>query len=148
MEWKLYIIDDKSKDNSIEIINKYSCLDNRIFSIKHDQNRGVSAARNSGLLIAKEEYVAFIDSDDTWYHNKLEKQIAFMLDNNLTATFTGIDHINDLDEVLDNWENINNKYPDTVVDDSRLFKKRNIIVGGGSTVIITKNIFSRNYWTI
>ena len=72
----LYIIDDFSNDNSIEIIKKYTDARIKLTSLK--ENKGVSYCRNLGLGFTKSKYIAFIDSDDYWEKNKLENQIKFM----------------------------------------------------------------------
>jgi len=74
--FKLYIIDDFSNDNSISIIKKYS--DPRIILIPLKKNKGVSFCRNLGIRISESKYISFIDSDDYWDKNKLENQIKFM----------------------------------------------------------------------
>lgn len=66
------IIDDGSPDNSNAIIDKYVKLDER-FKVLHQQNMGVSAARNAGLAIAQGDYIAFVDSDDYISNEYLEK---------------------------------------------------------------------------
>lgn len=53
-------------------------LDNRIVYILHDCNRGACAARNTGLQQARGTFVAFLDDDDEWLSNKIEKQVAFI----------------------------------------------------------------------
>ena len=85
--WKLYIIDDNSTDNSLEIIDKYSELKN-INIIRLKKNKGPSFCRNLGMRLSKSKYISFIDSDDTWDTKKLEKQIRFMEDNNFVFTYT------------------------------------------------------------
>ena len=85
--WKLYIIDDSSDDNSPQIINKFSNLKN-IKIVKLKKNKGPSFCRNYAMRISDGKYISFIDSDDTWTKNKLEKQIYFMENNNLTFSFT------------------------------------------------------------
>lgn len=57
-------VDDKSPDNCGEIINKYSLKDNRLKAIHHDVNKGLGAARTTGILNATGEYLYFLDSDD------------------------------------------------------------------------------------
>ena len=75
--WKLYIIDDNSNDHSLEIINKFSDLEN-INIIKLSKNKGPSFCRNYGMRISKSKYISFLDSDDGWAKDKLEKQISFL----------------------------------------------------------------------
>ena len=63
-EIEIIIINDCSTDNSLNIIEKYKKIDNRIILINKEKNEGLSAARNSGLEISKGEYILHIDSDD------------------------------------------------------------------------------------
>lgn len=84
--WELIIIDDCSPDNSNEIIEKYE--DPRIRLVKNEKNLGAALSRNYGLREAKGRYIAFIDSDDTWHFDKLERQLKFMHDNNYSFTYT------------------------------------------------------------
>jgi len=85
--WKLYIIDDNSSDHSLEIINKFSNLEN-INIIKLSKNKGPSFCRNYGMRISKSKYISFLDSDDKWTSKKLTKQIDFMEKNNYYFTYT------------------------------------------------------------
>ncbi|CAG9433021.1 UDP-Glc:alpha-D-GlcNAc-diphosphoundecaprenol beta-1,3-glucosyltransferase WfgD [Providencia alcalifaciens] len=74
--FELIIVNDASTDNSVSLISSYK--DSRIVLINLEKNEGVSSARNKGLSIAKGDYIAFIDSDDIWISNKLEKQIELL----------------------------------------------------------------------
>lgn len=71
---QIIIVDDCSKDNSLSIIKQYYSLDKRIEVVEHNKCKGVSAARNSGIKIAKGRYICFVDADDeieTYYVEKL-----------------------------------------------------------------------------
>ena len=85
--WVLYIVDDKSSDNSWRIIENTSNLKN-IIKIKLKKNMGPSFCRNYAMRISKSKYISFIDSDDIWDKNKLERQINFMEENNFNFTYT------------------------------------------------------------
>ena len=85
--WHLYIIDDNSSDNSEKIIDKFSNLKN-VTIIKLQKNKGPSFCRNYATRISKSKYISFIDSDDSWLSDKLEKQIYFMEKHNLSFTYT------------------------------------------------------------
>ena len=85
--WHLYIADDHSNDNSLEIINKFSNLNN-VNIIRLKKNMGPSFCRNYGMRLSKSKYISFLDSDDSWSVDKLEKQIFFMEENNLNFTYT------------------------------------------------------------
>ena len=74
--FELILINDKSKDSSIDICNSYK--DDRIKIIDLPENVGVCMARNIGIKSASGRYIAFLDSDDVWDSKKLEKQISFM----------------------------------------------------------------------
>jgi len=85
--WNLYIIDDHSNDSSLEIINKFSNFKN-INIVRLKKNMGPSFCRNYGMRLSKSKYISFLDSDDSWLEDKLEKQIFFMEENNLNFTYT------------------------------------------------------------
>lgn len=82
---EIILVDDGSIDNSVKIAKTYGS--NNITIIELKRNQGASAARNTGIMAAKGEYVAFLDSDDEWLNNKLEKQIKYMLSNGFEASF-------------------------------------------------------------
>ena len=86
-DWKLYIIDDCSTDNSHEVLNSYKQI-KKISIIKLKKNKGPSFCRNLGLRISKSNFISFIDSDDYWEKNKLKEQIQFMEKNNFSFSFT------------------------------------------------------------
>lgn len=86
-DFELLLVDDCSTDKTLEIINRFS--DNRIRLIKMEDNLGAWAARNRGLKEAKGELIAFLDSDDLWVPEKLEKEICFMKAEDAGFVFTG-----------------------------------------------------------
>ena len=86
--WEMLIFNDKSKDDSLKIIKKYSEKDERIKVVDSKENVGVVAARNKLIEIATGEFIAFLDADDYWKQNKLEKQIKFMRKNNALISCT------------------------------------------------------------
>jgi teichuronic acid biosynthesis glycosyltransferase TuaG len=81
--WELILINDCSKDNSYKIIKKYLKIDKRIKYLKNEKNSGPAITRNNGINISKGKYIAFLDSDDLWYKDKLKNQINFMLEEGL-----------------------------------------------------------------
>lgn len=95
IDWELIIIDDCSTDNSIEVIKSAHKNDPRVKLITLSKNVGVAEARNIGIKKAKGQFIAFLDSDDLWYPDKLEKQISFMEENNIDFCYTGYEKINE-----------------------------------------------------
>lgn len=87
------LIDDCSTDNSASLIKEYAESDSRIKYIKLSENSGAAVARNTGLENAEGRYIAFIDSDDMWYPEKLEKQLKFMKENKKAFTYTKYERI-------------------------------------------------------
>ena len=77
-DYEIIVIDDASTDNTQERLGKFK---DRIKLITHQKNRGVSAARNSGIKEAKGKYIALLDSDDHWLPEKLRVQIDFFNNN-------------------------------------------------------------------
>ena len=74
-DWELLIVDDDSSDGTAEIIAAFMETDQRIRYLRKE-NEGVSAARNAGLAMAQGEYISFLDADDLWDREFLEKMLA------------------------------------------------------------------------
>src|SRR5688500_9781977 len=72
-DWELIVVDDASKDDAEGVVRSYG--DSRMRYVRHDVNKGASAARNTGLYAAHGEFVAFLDSDDEWLPEKLASQV-------------------------------------------------------------------------
>lgn len=84
--WELIIVDDCSTDDSVSVIRAIN--EPRIKLLKNARNSGAAISRNYALREAKGKWVAFLDSDDVWVPEKLEKQIKFMEENNYAFTYT------------------------------------------------------------
>ena len=99
-DWELIIVDDASTDSTDEVValchpRDLCChpreggdLSSRIHYLKNDRNRGAAYSRNRALREAKGKWIAFLDSDDVWAPDKLEKQIAFMEKNGYAFSYT------------------------------------------------------------
>jgi len=98
--WEMIIVDDCSPDNSNQIIEKFIKTDRRIKLIKLENNSGPAVARNTAIKEAKGRYIAFLDADDLWLPNKLEKQINFMNKNNLSFTYSAYTLVDEEDNDL------------------------------------------------
>ena len=75
-DWELLVVDDGSKDNTEDAVQSFG--DPRIRFIKHEINKGECATRNTGIVAATGGYLAFLDSDDEWLPEKLEKQVELL----------------------------------------------------------------------
>jgi glycosyltransferase involved in cell wall biosynthesis len=93
--WEMIIVDDRSSDNSTEVIRHFADADPRITLIVLEQNGGPAIARNKAIETARGRYLAFLDSDDLWHAHKLKTQIAFMQKNNYAFTYSYYDMIDE-----------------------------------------------------
>ena len=85
--WYLYIMDGGSTDSSLQKLSKFSKIKNiRIISFK--RNKGPGFSRNYGMRISNSKYISFLDSDDGWSSDKLEKQLNLMRKNQYNFTYT------------------------------------------------------------
>jgi teichuronic acid biosynthesis glycosyltransferase TuaG len=104
--FELILVNHASTDNSDKIIKKYKEKDSRIRLITLDINKGGPAyPRNEGLKIANGEYIAFLDADDVWLENKLEKQLEFMLNNDVDIVHTLAYQIDENSNIVGEYNN-------------------------------------------
>lgn len=86
--WELILVNDCSTDNSVKLINKY-LVDDRIKLINNKTNSRAAISRNNGIKKANGRYICFLDADDKWDKNKLEKQVKFIKEKDCAFSFTG-----------------------------------------------------------
>lgn len=86
--WEWIVVDDFSSDTSFEMIKKYKSFENRIKAFQNKKNEGAAISRNRAIMEAKGRFIAFLDSDDLWTEDKLEKQIAFMLNKKIALSYS------------------------------------------------------------
>lgn len=103
--WELLIVDDCSTDNTPNIVRSYLGKDSRVKYYRLSQNLGAAAARNKAMYEATGEYMAFLDSDDLWYKEKLQKQTDFMKQEKINFSYTSYERI----------EECSNKLPQRVI---------------------------------
>lgn len=98
--WEMIIVDDCSPDNGdgIKVVESYQKKDNRIKLIASKKNSGSSGSRNIAIREAQGEYIAFLDSDDIWYPEFLERQLTFMKNKNAALVFSSYDRIDEFTE--------------------------------------------------
>lgn len=134
-DWELIIIDDGSKDSSVEIIERLAEEDSRIKFFRNDENMGVAKTRNRGMKLSCGKYVAFLDSDDIWYPNKLDAQLTRMKEAGADISYSSYAIVNAL------GEQVKSDYivPETINFNGLLCE--NVI--GCSTVVLTAQIANK-----
>lgn len=99
-DWELIIVDDCSTDDTEAIVLSFQ--DDRIRYIKNEKNSGAAVSRNRALREAKGRWIAFLDSDDLWFPEKLEKQIGFMQEHNCGFSYTNYIEIDEASKEIGN----------------------------------------------
>ena len=85
--WELIIVDDCSTDHTDAVVFPH-LADKRIRYLQNEQNSGAAVSRNRALREAKGKWIAFLDSDDLWEPEKLERQLEFMIANGYKFSYT------------------------------------------------------------
>jgi len=96
--WEMVIADDCSEDNTRQIVEQIGSQDSRVRLIRQKRRQGPAIARNAALGEAKGRYVAFLDSDDLWLPTKLERQLAFMQEQDIAFSYTQYRQISETGE--------------------------------------------------
>lgn len=104
--WELILIDDCSTDNSVKLIKEMMAEDSRIKLLKNENNSGAAITRNRGIQIASGRYLSFLDSDDIWMPNFLERSLKFLKSNNTSFVFSSYERVD---------ENLTPLYSDFIV---------------------------------
>lgn len=99
-EWEMLVADDASSDRTAAIVAAAAAKDPRIRLIRLNRNSGVARARNVALAAAQGRFVAFLDSDDLWLPQKLERQVAFMQERDAAVSYTAYRRIDEAGERL------------------------------------------------
>ncbi|WP_375324216.1 glycosyltransferase family 2 protein [Flagellimonas sp. GZD32] len=99
-DWQLIVVDDCSEDNTVEIVAEFAEKDPRVICVSLSKNGGAAVSRNKGLEKASGRFIAFLDSDDSWYPTKLQDQREFMVKNNYPISFTSYDLMDENGEAL------------------------------------------------
>lgn len=129
--FELLIIDDCSSDKTVELLKEFN--DPRIKILVNDKNSGAAFSRNRAIAAAKGEYIAFLDGDDLWSNDKLEKQLSFMETNGYVFSYTDY-------EVVDECGNSLNIY---YVGPKKVTHKKFLRIDyiGTSTVMYRRDIY-------
>lgn len=91
--WEMIVVDDCSSDDTARVVAHYARHEGRIKFVSLPQNSGAGVARQTALELARGRYVAFLDADDLWKPDKLEKQLAFLEQTNQGFAFSAYDCI-------------------------------------------------------
>lgn len=131
---EIIIIDDCSTDNSASLIDSYKQIYSNVKYYLLEKNRGAGYARNKAIELATGRFIAFLDSDDIWYEDKIKKQIEFMKKVKCPFCYTAIEMIDNEGNLLKKKRNIRE-----FCDYNYLLK--NTIIAT-STVVIDRKYFS------
>ena len=93
-DFEIIAIDDCSQDNSSNILTHYASSNSKLKVIRNIDNVGAAISRNIGINASNGKYIAFIDSDDIWYEQKLEYQVSFMEQTKYPISYTSYTMIN------------------------------------------------------
>ena len=99
--WEMLIVDDHSNDSSYKLAKSYSQMDKRIKVFKLSENSGSGVARNKAIKEANGRFIAFLDSDDVWHHDKLKIHVEIMLSNNSPFSHTSYGFMKESGEILE-----------------------------------------------
>ena len=135
-DWELIVIDDCSQDSTRSIVEQLANEDSRIKFLKNETNIGVAETRNRAFNLCRGEWVALLDSDDTWYPEKLEKQLQVAKQENAEIVYCSYAMVDDEGKKA---------HDDFVVPPKTYFDDALIkIVISSSTALLHKNI-TKNY---
>ena len=93
--WEMLIVDDASSDDTCEIINGFVLSDERIKLMRRSENGGAAVSRNAAISVANGRYIAFLDSDDVWREEKLERQLELFQKTNASLVYSGYEKIDE-----------------------------------------------------
>lgn len=92
-DWEMLIADDASRDETCAVVEGFAAADPRVRLTRQARNGGPAAARNAALAEARGRFICFLDSDDLWLPEKLERQLAFMAERGAAFSYTAFRRI-------------------------------------------------------
>ena len=135
--FELLVVNDCSKDRTVELVKKIAAKDGRVRLISNVKNSGVSYTRKHGLEEAKGSWIAILDSDDAWAPEKLEKQIDLQRRTNADLLFTGSAFMDSEGQSID-WHL---HAPAEVT--YRQLLKQNVL--SNSSALVRKELYAKHY---
>lgn len=132
-DFELLVVDDASTDETGEVVGRYT--DPRVRYLVQPQNTGVAGARNRGMRAARGDFIAFLDSDDEWLPEKLERQIGLLREASPSVglVYSGVESVRE--------GNVHTIEPAGARGDIyREMLRHNVIHGGGSNVVIRRAV--------
>lgn len=131
-DFEIIVVDDCSTDNTEKVVKSFN--DPRIKYIRHQRNSGPAIARNTGIENASGSYIAFLDSDDEWLSEKLEKQLNLFqqCDPEVGVVYTGVELVNEFNQV----KRVKTPTYRGFLRERLLYKN---VIGTPSTVIVKRN---------
>lgn len=131
---EIIVIDDGSKDNSLEVLKSFGDK----IKVVRQKNQGVSRARNYGVELSSGEYIAFLDADDLWLSDKIEKQLAkFKTNESYGLVHCSMSLINLEDEIIGE----NSSGQEGWVFEEFLKFQSGVVIGAGSTALLKRSVF-------
>lgn len=135
--FELLVVNDCSKDNTVEIVKNIALQDRRVRLISNKKNSGVSYTRKHGLEEAKGMWIAILDSDDAWTPQKLEKQIELQQRTNADLLYTGSAFMDSNGKLIDWHLHV------PVEITYRQLLKQNLL--SNSSSLVRKELYSKYY---
>ncbi|AJS59929.1 glycosyltransferase family 2 protein [Paenibacillus sp. IHBB 10380] len=144
--WELIVVDDRSTDNTKEVVEQFVRQDARINYVVNDRSKGPGGARNFGMLNAKGELLSFLDSDDQWYKYHLQDSLDVLHRTKADISFAlwvekhGPETVHNFDnkveqQLISKMREINTFHPDAILFDEGLFEQ---------FLLHTRNFFQLN----
>ncbi len=136
-DFEIIVVDDCSTDDTQKTLADFK--DERIKYVRHNKNKGPGASRNTGIRIARGRYIAFLDSDDEWLPEKLEKQVKKMSESpdKIGIIYGGHEFISEKTGKV-----IDDRVP-AARGDLHIAALRSALLGGGSVPLIRKECFQK-----
>jgi len=134
-EWECLVVDDKSTDNTFNVIREYIKVDGRFKLLDNNRKKGAQGARNTGILEAQGEYVVFFDSDDIMHEDFLQKVIEKINTDQADICGSFLTVVNQNDEKIDTiaWRGYGSLHTDILkgrtyfCNDSTLIRRQKLI---------------------